>query len=91
MVTPCLFQWKTLKGNILSFLDEIQTTILWSTNPYRNLKSDNSQDYAYKSQQNCTSMNSASVKHIILSNHALLKKYCEGDLKVISVEYLPQI
>ncbi len=29
-------------------------------NPYRNLKSENSQDYAQKPQQNCTFMNSAS-------------------------------
>jgi hypothetical protein len=29
-------------------------------NPYRNLKSENSQDYAQKPQQNCTIMNSAS-------------------------------
>ncbi len=31
-------------------------------NPNRNLKSENSQDYAQKPQQNCTFMNSASVK-----------------------------
>jgi hypothetical protein len=30
-------------------------------NPYRNLKSENSQDFAQKSQRNCTFMNSASV------------------------------
>jgi hypothetical protein len=30
-------------------------------NPYRNLKSENSQDYAQKPQQNCTYMNFASV------------------------------
>jgi hypothetical protein len=30
-------------------------------NPYRNLKSENSQDYALKRQRNCTFMNSASV------------------------------
>jgi hypothetical protein len=30
-------------------------------NPFRNLKSENSQDYAQKPQQNCTFMNSASV------------------------------
>ena len=30
-------------------------------NPYRNLKSENSQDYAQKPQRNCTFMNSASV------------------------------
>jgi hypothetical protein len=30
-------------------------------NPYRNLKSENSQDYAQKPQQICTFMNSASV------------------------------
>jgi hypothetical protein len=29
-------------------------------NPYRNLKSENSQDYAQKPQRNCTFMNSAS-------------------------------
>jgi hypothetical protein len=29
-------------------------------NPYRNLKSENSQDYAEKSQRNCMFMNSAS-------------------------------
>ncbi len=29
-------------------------------NPYRNLKSENSQDYAQKPQQNCTFMNSSS-------------------------------
>ncbi len=29
-------------------------------NPYRTLKSENSQDYAQKPQRNCTSMNSAS-------------------------------
>jgi hypothetical protein len=32
------------------------------TNPYRNIKSDNSQDYAQKPQQNCTFMNSASER-----------------------------
>jgi hypothetical protein len=31
-------------------------------NPYRNLKSENSQDYALKPQTNCTLMNSASVR-----------------------------
>jgi len=31
-------------------------------NPYRNLKSENSQDHAQKSQRNCTFMNSASGK-----------------------------
>ncbi len=31
-----------------------------SRNPYRNLKSENSQDYAQKLQRNCTFMNSAS-------------------------------
>jgi hypothetical protein len=31
-------------------------------NPYRNLKSENSQDYAQKPEQNCTFMNSASGK-----------------------------
>jgi hypothetical protein len=30
-------------------------------NPYGNLKSENSQDYAQKPQRNCTFMNSASV------------------------------
>jgi hypothetical protein len=30
-------------------------------NPYRNLKYENSQDYAQKPQRNCTCMNSASV------------------------------
>jgi hypothetical protein len=30
-------------------------------NPYRNLKSENSQDYAQKPKRNCTFMNSASV------------------------------
>jgi hypothetical protein len=30
-------------------------------NPYRNLNSKNSQDYAQKRQQNCTFMNSASI------------------------------
>jgi hypothetical protein len=34
-------------------------------NPYGNLKSENSQDYALKSQRNCTFMNSASG-HLIL-------------------------
>ncbi len=29
--------------------------------PYRNLKSENSQDYAQKPQQNCTFINSASA------------------------------
>jgi hypothetical protein len=29
-------------------------------NPYRNLKSENTQDYAQKPQRNCTFMNSAS-------------------------------
>ncbi len=33
-------------------------------NPYRNLKSENSEDYAQKPQQNCTLMNSASVQYI---------------------------
>jgi hypothetical protein len=33
-------------------------------NPYRNLKSENSQDYAQKPQRNCTFMNSASGLHI---------------------------
>jgi hypothetical protein len=30
------------------------------SNPYRNVKSENSQEYAQKPQQNCTFMNSAS-------------------------------
>ncbi len=34
---------------------------LWFKNPYRNLKSENSQDYVQKPQRNCTFMNSASV------------------------------
>jgi hypothetical protein len=33
-------------------------------NPYTNLKSENSQEYAQKHQQNCTFMNSASVKEL---------------------------
>jgi hypothetical protein len=32
-------------------------------NPYRNLKSENSQDYAQKPQQNCALMNSASLRN----------------------------
>ncbi len=91
---------RSKKGNILPFLDEIKSKMsdgkpypltFGLRNPYRNLKSENSQDHAWKSQQNCTSMNSASVKHIIESNHALLKKYCKGDLKAFYVEHLPQI
>jgi len=35
-------------------------------NPYRKLKSENSQDYAPKTQRNCTFMNSASVLHLTL-------------------------
>jgi hypothetical protein len=49
-------------------------------NPYSNLKSENSQDYAYKPQWNCTFMNSASgqgwniySKGLILSTHY---RYC---------------
>jgi hypothetical protein len=39
-------------------------------NPYRNLKSENSQDYAQKPQTNCTFMNSASG-HATLPYRAL--------------------
>jgi hypothetical protein len=35
-------------------------------NPYRNLKSENSQDYAQKPQQNSTFINSASGQHKVL-------------------------
>jgi len=34
-------------------------------NPYRKLKSDNSQDYAQKPQRNCTLMNSASEQAFV--------------------------
>jgi hypothetical protein len=46
------------KGGIL---DRKQYSLLYGLrNPYRNLKSENSQDYAQKPQRNCTFMNSAS-------------------------------
>jgi hypothetical protein len=39
-------------------------------NPYRNLKSDNAQDYTQKPQRNCTFVDSASVHcSLILSLH----------------------
>ncbi len=34
-------------------------------NPYRNLESENSQDYVQKPQSNCTFMNSAAVLFIL--------------------------
>jgi hypothetical protein len=37
-------------------------------NPYRNLKSQNSQDYAQKPQRNCRFMNSASERKVPLRN-----------------------
>jgi hypothetical protein len=44
--------------------DRKQYPLLYSLrNPYRNLKSENSQDYAQKPQRNCTFMNSASGKN----------------------------
>ncbi len=44
-------------------------------NPYRNLKSENSQDYAQKPQWNCTFMNLASEK--IWAPSALSKKHAD--------------
>jgi hypothetical protein len=42
--------------------DRIHTTLPYGLgNPYRNLKSENSQNYAQKPQQNCTFMFLASV------------------------------
>jgi hypothetical protein len=38
-------------------------------NPYRNLKSENSQDYAQKPKRNCTFMNSASVEILRTVHH----------------------
>jgi hypothetical protein len=38
-------------------------------NPYINLKSENSQDYAQKPQRNCMFMNSASVVNTIRLKH----------------------
>ena len=40
-------------------------------NPYRNLKFENSQDYAQKPQQNCTFMNSASCVWSVLALRTL--------------------
>ncbi len=40
---------------------------VYSKNPYRNLESENSQDYAQKPQQNCTFLSSASGKPSLLS------------------------
>ncbi len=40
--------------------------------PYRNQKSENSQDYAQKPQRNCTFMNSASVLSSIVAISALI-------------------
>jgi hypothetical protein len=52
-------------------------------NPYRNLKSENSQDYAQKHQRNCTFMNSASgfeTKYVIYLSLAELGKCCFQNL-----------
>jgi hypothetical protein len=43
-------------------------------NPYKNLTSENSQDYAQKPQRNCTFMNSASGKH---RQNVKVKRYNE--------------
>jgi hypothetical protein len=48
-------------------------------NPYRNLKSENSQDYAQKPQRNCTFMNSAPGKLYTINNlntHQEMNKHC---------------
>ncbi len=47
-------------------------------NPFRNLKSENSQQYAQKPQWNCTFMNSASV-HVLIPPFPVLKenKHCK--------------
>ncbi len=40
-------------------------------NPYRNLKSENSQEYYQKLQRNCTFINAASVEHATAPPHSL--------------------
>jgi hypothetical protein len=44
-------------------------------NPYRNLKSENSQDYAQKPQRHCTFMNSASGKQYTANLGLISIKY----------------
>jgi hypothetical protein len=46
-------------------------------NPYRNLRSDNSQDYAKKPQRNCTLMNSASGKKSVQDFFTILHRLTE--------------
>ncbi len=44
-------------------------------NPYRSLKSENSQEYYQRLQRNCTFMNSASVEHATAPPHSLYTLY----------------
>jgi hypothetical protein len=51
--------------------------------PYRNLMSENSQDYALKPQKNCTSINSASgVQYMYMNN---LNMSCTSRIFTVSV------
>jgi hypothetical protein len=53
-------------------------TLFGLGNPYRNLSSENSQDYAQKPQQNCMIMNSASgqLSVIVLRVKIALEGFC---------------
>ncbi len=53
-------------------------------NPYKNLKSENSQDYAQKPQRNCMLMNSASVQLSPLQNSLSNSSGFVTSLKVLS-------
>ncbi len=63
--------------NLLN-ISTVQITLPYGLrNPYSNLKSENSQDYAQKPQRNCTFMNSASV----LNNYNKIKKWAPKQVK----------
>ncbi len=49
------------KGERRKTWEKTITPSLWFKNPYKNLKTENSQDYTLKPQQNCTVMNLAVV------------------------------
>jgi hypothetical protein len=69
------------KGGILD-----RKPSLWLRNPYRNLKSENSQDYAQKPQRNCTFMNSASGHQ----KDYQINASCTNSTRVLNITSAPQ-
>ncbi len=58
-------------------------------NPYRNLKSEISQDYAQKSQRNCTFMNSASVEILLQCAVPTEQINAQMLLQILRLQFIP--